>query len=91
MNLAKLAVSAAALSVVLGSTALAQTSEPSSVIGCLHMQKKVTAALDANQSSPNYASAKTQAQGAAGFCSQGLYKIGVNGYAKALELLGQDS
>ncbi len=88
MNLSKYIVSAAALSVMLGTAAVAQTDEPASVIGCLHMQKKVSAALDANQQSQNYAEAKTQAQGAAGFCSQGLYKIGVNGYSKALELLG---
>jgi len=88
MNLTKYVVSAAALSVLLGTAAVAQTDEPANVIGCLHMQKKVSAALDANQQSPNYSEAKSQAQGAAGFCSQGLYKIGVSGYSKALELLG---
>jgi|GEM_PF-2470967 hypothetical protein len=88
MSLTKYAVSAAALSLLIGSAAFAQTDEPASVIGCLHMQKKVTTALDANQQSANYSVAKAQAQGAAGFCAQGLYKIGVNGYAKALDLLG---
>jgi hypothetical protein len=89
MNFVKIAAAAATLSLVLGTAAYAQdSSEPASVTGCLHMQKKVAAALDANQSSPNFAQAKSQAQGASGFCSQGLYKIGVNGYAKALELLG---
>jgi len=88
MSFTKYAVSAVALSMLLGTAAVAQTDEPNSVIGCLHMQKKVSAALDANQQSANYSTAKTQAQGAQGFCSQGLYKIGVDGYAKALELLG---
>jgi hypothetical protein len=74
---------------VLGTTAAyAQDSEPANVIGCLHMAKKVSAALDANQQSANYSTARQQAQGAQGFCSQGLYKIGVDGYAKALDLLG---
>ncbi len=90
MSLTKYIVSAAALSMLLGTAAVAQTDEPASVIGCLHMQKKVSTALDANQQSPNYSAAKTQAQGAAGFCSQGLYKIGVNGYSKALDLLGSN-
>ena len=89
MNFVKIVAAAATLSLVLGTAAFAQDSgEPASVVGCLHMQKKVAAALDANQSSPNYSQAKTQAQGASGFCSQGLYKIGVDGYAKALDLLG---
>jgi hypothetical protein len=90
MSLTKYVVSAAALSMLLGTAAVAQTDEPASVIGCLHMQKKVSTALDAKQQSPNYAEAKNQARGAAGFCSQGLYKIGVSGYAKALELLGSN-
>ena len=88
MRLVKIAAAAATLSLVLGTAAYAQNDEPANVTGCLHMQKKVTAALGANQSSPNYAQAKSQAQGASGFCSQGLYKIGVDSYAKALELLG---
>ncbi|MEJ0040762.1 MAG: hypothetical protein WDM81_00400 [Rhizomicrobium sp.] len=88
MNLTKYVVSAAALSVMLGTAAAAQTDEPATVFGCLHMQKKVSAALDANQQSPNYAKAQTQARGAAGFCGQGLYKYGVNGYSKVLDLLG---
>lgn len=88
MSLTKYAASAVALSMLLGTAAIAQTNEPASVIGCLHMQKKVSAALDANQQSPNYSTAKTQAQGAQGFCAQGLYKVGVDGYAKALDLLG---
>lgn len=89
MTFAKSAAAVAALCLTLGATsAFAQTSEPASTVGCLHMAKKVSAALDANQSSPNFGSARTQAQGAQGFCAHGLYKIGVDGYAKALEMLG---
>ncbi|MEJ1967605.1 MAG: hypothetical protein WDN03_03055 [Rhizomicrobium sp.] len=90
MNFGKSAISAAALCVVFaGTAAYAQDSdEPASVIGCMHMQKKVSAALDANQQSPNYGAARAQAQGASGFCTQGRYKTGVNSYAKALDLLG---
>ena len=80
---------AAALFLMLGATsAMAQTTEQPSAIGCLHMAKKVSAALDANQQSPNFSTARDQARGSQGFCSQGLYKIGVDGYAKALEMLG---
>ncbi|HXC57056.1 MAG TPA: hypothetical protein VNU97_17280 [Rhizomicrobium sp.] len=89
MSFTKSAASVAALTLLLGATAAtAQTTESPTVIGCLHMAKKVSAALDANPQSPNFSTAKAQAQGAQGFCSQGLYKIGVDGYAKALDLLG---
>ncbi len=89
MTFAKSVGLAAALSLTLGAaSAFAQTTEPASSVGCLHMSKKVSAALDANQTSANFSAARTQAQGAQGFCAHGLYKIGVDGYAKALEMLG---
>ncbi len=88
MSLTKYVVSAAALSMLLGTAAVAQTDEPATSIGCLHMQKKVSAALDANQQSTNYSTAKSQAQGAQNYCAQGMYKVGVDGYAKVLQLLG---
>lgn len=89
MTFAKTAAAAAALCLTLVATSsFAQSDEPATVTGCLHMAKKVSAALDANQQSPNYSAARTQAQGAQSFCSQGLYKTGVEGYAKALTLLG---
>src|SRR5689334_17463371 len=88
MRFGKTAFAAATLCVALTGTALAQDSgEPASSIGCLHMQKKVSAALDANQSNTNYANARTQAQGAQGFCAHGMYKQGVDGYAAALQML----
>ena len=89
MTFAKSFGAAAALCLMLGATgALAQTTEPASTIGCLHLAKKVSAALDANQASANFSEARQQAQGAQGFCAHGLYKIGVDGYSKALDLLG---
>jgi hypothetical protein len=89
MRFGKTAFAAAALCVALTGTALAQDSgEPASSVGCLHMQKKVSAALDANQSSANFSDARTRAQGAQGFCAHGMYKQGVDGYAAALQLLG---
>jgi hypothetical protein len=88
MTFVKLAVSAAALSLTLGATAaLAQTEEPTQ-IGCLHMAKKASAALDANQSNAAYADARKQAQGAQSFCASGMYKNGIDGYAKVLTMLG---
>jgi hypothetical protein len=90
MTFAKTAASALMLSMMLGfGAANAQDTEPASSVGCLHMAKKVSAALDANQQSPNYSAARSQAQGAQGFCAHGLYKLGIDGYAKALEMLGQ--
>jgi len=89
MRFGKTAFTAAALCVALTGTALAQDSgEPASSVGCLHMQKKVSAALDANQTSANVADARAQARGAQGFCAHGMYKQGVDGYAAALQMLG---
>ncbi len=89
MNFAKSFGTAAALCLALGaSSAFAQASEPFSPIGCMHMEKKVSAALEANQQSPNYSAARDQARGAQSFCARSIYKSGINGYAKALELLG---
>jgi hypothetical protein len=89
MNFVKLAASAAALSLTLGATAAyAQSSEPANVVGCMHMAKKVSAALDANMSSPNYAAARQNAADADGLCSHAMYKNGLATYDKALGLLG---
>ena len=89
MRFGKTAFAAATLCVALTGTALAQDSgEPATSVGCLHMQKKVTAALDANQTAANYVDARSQARGAQGFCAHGMYKQGVDGYAAALQMLG---
>jgi len=88
MSLSKYIVSAAALSLLLGTAAVAQTDVPGTSNGCLQMKTKVSAALDANQQSPNYDAAKAKARGAQNLCSMGLYKVGVDGYAEALKILG---
>ncbi|HEY0302901.1 MAG TPA: hypothetical protein VGC36_16255 [Rhizomicrobium sp.] len=89
MTFAKSFGTAAALCLALGATsAFAQTVEPINSVGCLHMEKKASAALEANQQSPNYYAARGQARGAQNFCAHGIYKDGINGYTKVLELLG---
>ena len=88
MRFTKYAVSALALSAMFSVASAAQTTEPSNSIGCLHMQKKVTAALDANQQSTNVDAAKSAARSGQSLCMIGRYKNGIDGYAKALDLLG---
>ncbi|MBS0470253.1 MAG: hypothetical protein JSR60_04210 [Proteobacteria bacterium] len=87
MTFAKTAATAAVLSLMLGGTA-AMAAEQSTAIGCMHMSKKVTAALQSKQDAPNYAAAREQADTAKAFCSQGMYGPGVQGYEKVLEMLG---
>ncbi|HEY4944432.1 MAG TPA: hypothetical protein VII56_23590 [Rhizomicrobium sp.] len=90
MSFSKSAVSAAALCLTLAATGVyaAQAAAPETVIGCITMEKKANAALEANQQSPNYASARQQVNGARTFCGHGQYKMGVEHFAKALDLLG---
>lgn len=90
MTFARTAASATALCLMLAATGTiaAQASEPPTSIGCLHMAKKVTAALDANQQSPNYQAARDEAQGAQTFCTSGFYQQGVDRYSKVLAMLG---
>jgi len=88
MTLVKYAVSALALSAMFSVASAAQTAEPANAIGCMHMQKKVTAALDANQQSANLDAAKSAARSGQSLCMIGQYKNGVDGFAKALDLLG---
>lgn len=90
MTFAKSAVAAAALCLTLGATGIyaAQAAESETFVGCLHMQKKASAALQANQQSPNYFQAQQEANGARSFCDHNLYKTGIAKYSKVLELLG---
>ncbi len=89
MTFAKSLGTAAALCLALGaSSAFAQTAEPLSPLGCRHMAKKVSAALDANQQSPNFDAARRSARDAQSFCIFGVYKNGIDSYSKALQLLG---
>lgn len=90
MRFTKTALSATALVAMLATSGAyaATAAAPANVAGCLTMSKKVSAALDANQTSPNYDAAKAQARGAQGFCAHGMYQQGVNSYAAVLESLG---
>jgi hypothetical protein len=87
MNFANVSL-AAVLTVLLGGAACAAASEPSTLAGCTHLKKKVTEALNANQQSAHYGEAHNLAVSAGDYCSQGLYKYGIDRYAKALDLLG---
>jgi hypothetical protein len=87
MRFTKTALAATALCLTIAAGA-AQASEPETFAGCLHMQKKTSAALDANKSSPNYFAASEQANSAQSFCSNQLYKQGIDRYTRALALLG---
>ena len=88
MRYTKYAVSALALSAIFSVASAAQTAEPASAIGCMHLQKKVTAAIDANQQSSNIDAAKSAARSGQSLCMTGRYKDGLDGYSKALDLLG---
>jgi hypothetical protein len=88
MNFAKTAASATVLCLMLGATgAYAESSEPANAIGCLHMEKKVSAALDAGQQSANYSAAREQARNARDACMIGLYKTGISEYSNVLKIL----
>jgi hypothetical protein len=85
--LLKTAVAVLALSVT-GAVSSAAIAAETGTAGCLHMQKQVTQALDANQQSPNFQDASEMRRAGAEFCQNGLYDQGLKRYAKALELLG---
>ena len=71
---------------VVGSTAV--IAEPASLMGCLSMAKKATAALDAGQQSSGYAEARSEASVARDYCSRQMYREGVEHYGHVLKLLG---
>jgi len=87
MNFVKVSL-VATLTMLLGTAAYAESHEPATLAGCTHMKKKVTDALNANQQAAHYNEAHNLAVRAGDYCSQGLYKYGVDSYAKALDLLG---
>jgi len=62
--------------------------EPANTLGCLHMSKQVSSALDANQQSANFQTAKSELDAGKQFCMSGLYTEGMARYAHALQLLG---
>jgi hypothetical protein len=83
-------LSAAALTLVLGVTpaSAAGFSADPSFASCMQLKKKVSAALEANQTSDKYTEASRESRNAQTFCNSGLYKYGVDGYGRALALLG---
>jgi hypothetical protein len=89
MKFVKLAVSAAAISLMLGATAaVAWTSDSDNETGCAHLQKKVSAALDANQSNASYSDAVKLAHEATSYCNSRMYRNGIDRYTKVLSMLG---
>ena len=71
---------------VVGSSAV--MAEPASLMGCLSMAKKASAALDAGQQSPGYAEARSEASVARDYCTRQMYREGVAHYERVLKLLG---
>jgi hypothetical protein len=65
----------------------ADTMTPSSG-SCATMATQVKTALEANQSSSNYAAAEKEKDYGRDFCTNSLYKNGLAHYAQALKLLG---
>ena len=90
MSFARTAAAAAILCLGLGvtGTIAADASVRANIMGCYNMAKKVTAALDAGQQSPNYAEARTETSVARDYCTRQMYREGVERYARALKLLG---
>ena len=89
MTFARTAASAAVLCFVFGVTAAyAADTAPATVSSCVEMAKKVKAALETAQQSPNLHDAQVLSSAAREFCSNQRYAEGVSRYSKALQLLG---
>lgn len=73
--------------VLAASSSFAQ--EPANTIGCLHLSKQVSGALESNQQSPNYKAAADEQSAGRQYCLSGVYTLGVAHYEKALGYLGQ--
>ena len=87
MSLAKTAVSAAALILVLGVSSAYADDPPATRFGCLRMDKEVWTALGANQQSPNADAARSEIVLGRNACVVASYKAGLEHFKKALELL----
>jgi hypothetical protein len=62
--------------------------QTASVTSCLDMAQQVRSALAANAQSPNYQVAVKEQGYGRDFCNNSYYKIGIDHYSHALELLG---
>ena len=69
--------------------ATAASAAEASADSCMSMASQVKTALDANQQSPNLAAATKEKNYGRDFCTNAMYKVGVEHYAQALKLLGQ--
>jgi hypothetical protein len=88
MNFAKAAVSAAAIGLLLGASAAYAQDEDASPTSCSHMADEAKAAVRANARSANHDAANVERREGAEECRMGYYKLGLEHYKKALELLG---
>jgi hypothetical protein len=66
----------------------ADAAPPASVTSCVELAKKVKAALETAQQSPNLHDAQVLSSAGREFCSNQRYAEGVSRYTKALQLLG---
>lgn len=85
-----LAKTGVALVVLLGTGAMASAAlaEEHGLQGCMHLRKQVMQALDSNQQSPNYDSARAAERAGQEYCQTGVYDQGIKRYSHALQLLG---
>ena len=74
----------------MGAVANAALAEESGLQGCTHMRKQALQALDANQQSPNFDSARASERAGQEYCQTGIYDLGIKRFARALQLLGAD-
>jgi hypothetical protein len=86
MNIAKVMSAVAVTALAFGATAA--NAQGANTITCIKMQKQVSAALDANQSSANLKAAKDEQKAGSYFCQSQVYDKGVAHYQAALDLLG---
>ncbi len=84
-KLAAVAFLAAGMSLAAAGMAVAQ---PANTVGCIHLSKQVSDALDAHASSDNYKAARDEQSVGQRACLDGRYSVGISHYSKALEMLG---
>jgi hypothetical protein len=85
--LSKLVVASLAFAAT-GMVCNAAAAQETGLVGCIHMGKQLSQALDANAQSPNYDDAHDLKLSGSEFCRTGLYALGLQRYTRALELLG---
>ena len=89
MNFTKSLACATLLVAGLGmSSAIAETHD---MDGCHQAQHKLSTAFSANESSPNFDAARDEERKAQDLCRFGKYQIGLDHYAKAMDLLTNKS